>query len=101
KRYVQTLEHESPHVLIEPGPQRSGQMVEMDTRDHPFRQQTDGRQIDAAHKRQPAEDAIDVLRGISPRTYAGNKSTVLAHVVREFGGVENDAHVKEGEDNDQ
>src|SRR6266702_2874287 len=101
ERYVQAFEHEPPHVFIEPGAQSSGQVVQVDTGDKPFGQQADRRQIDAAHKSQPAQDAIDVLGGIAAGAYAGNESTVLAHVVREFGRVEDDADVKEGKKNDQ
>src|SRR4029077_14355307 len=88
-------------MVIEPGAQGSRQVVEMDTRDHPFWEKADSRQIDSSHKRQPAQDAVDVLGSIAAGAYPRNKSTVLAHVVREFSGVENDAHIKEGEKNDQ
>src|SRR5260370_21556357 len=97
----EALEHEPPHVLIEPGAHGSRQMVKMDTCNHPFREQAYSRQVNAAHKRQPAQDAIDVLGSIAPGAYAGNKSTVLTHVVGEFGRVENDADVKESEQDNQ
>src|SRR5579863_1748696 len=37
--------------------------------------------------------------GIASRTNAGNESAELAHVVREFGGIEHDAHVEKREQN--
>src|ERR1700730_5057730 len=101
KRHVESLQDESPHVIIEPGAQRSGQVVQMYAGDHPFRKQADSRQIDAAHKRQPAQDAVDVLRGVTAGAYPGNESAVLAHIVREFGGVKNNSDVKESEKDDE
>src|SRR5205807_2160176 len=101
ERYVQAFENEPPHVIIEPSAQGSRQMVEVDTGDHPFREQADSRQIDPAHKRQPTQDAIDVLGGVAAGAYAGNKSTVLAHVVCEFARVKNDADIKEGKNDNQ
>ena len=40
----------------------------------------------------------DVLR---PGRMPGNEPAVLAHVVGQLGGIENDAHVKEREKDDQ
>src|SRR5579872_2597583 len=98
---VQPFEHESPHMVIEPSAQSSGQMMEVNTRDHPFREQADRGEIDAADKGEPAQDAIDVLGGVAAGAYAGDEAAVLAHVVGQFGGVENNAHVEECKQNDQ
>src|SRR5438309_9241382 len=101
ERYVQAFEDEPPHVVIEPGAQVSGQAVEVDAGDHPSRKQAHSRQIDPAHKRQPAQNAIDMLGGVPAGPYAGNKYTGLAHVVCEFGRVEDNADVKEGKKDNQ
>src|SRR5579864_8079787 len=98
---VQPFEHESPHMVIEPGAQSSGQMMEVNTRDHPFREQTDCGEIDAADKGEPAQDAIDVLGGVAAGPYAGDEAAVLAHIVGKLGGIENDAHVEKRKQNDQ
>src|SRR6266851_2100367 len=69
--------------------------------DHqPLRKQADQREIHAAHERQPAENPVDVLGGVPPRPDAGNEPAVLAHVVREFGGIEHDSHIEKREQND-
>ena len=61
------FEHEAPHVVIEPRAQRAGQMLQVNARDHPFRQQANGGEIDAADEGEPAQNAIDVLGGIAAR----------------------------------
>src|SRR5579863_3876547 len=102
KLHVQTVEHEPPHVPIEPiaaKPYR--QVLQMNTGNHPFRKQADDGEIHASHKRQARENSIDVLRRIPPRADTGNEAAILPHVVRQFRGIENDAHVKESKENNQ
>ena len=40
-----------------------------------------------------------MLGGIASGANAGNKSAEFSHVVREFGGIEHDAHIEEREQN--
>src|ERR1700733_5752599 len=88
KRNVQTLEHEPPHVVVEPGAHDARQVLQVHACNHPFRQQAYGGEINAAHKSQAPQDAVDMLRRIAPRPDTWNESAVLAHVVRKLGGVE-------------
>src|SRR5215471_9538987 len=78
-----------------------GQVVQVNTGNHPLRQQADQGEIDRADERQPLQNAADVLAGISSGTNAGDKTAVLAHVVGEFGRIENDADVEKCEQQNQ
>src|ERR1700690_332013 len=79
----------------------SGQVLEMDSDNHPLRQQADNRKIEPANERQPGENPVNVVGGISPRTYSGNEAAVLAHVVCQLGGIKNNSHIKKREENNQ
>src|ERR1700722_1511250 len=76
-------------------------MVKMDTSNHPFRKQAHQCKINRADKRKALQDAADVLGGGASGTNARNEATILAHVVGQLRGVENDAHVKKSEHQDQ
>ncbi len=76
-------------------------MLQMDAGNHPLRQQANDRQIDAADEREPRQNAVDIFRRVAPGANAGNEAAVLAHVVGQLRGIENDPHVKEGEKDDQ
>src|SRR5215472_2470460 len=67
----------------------------MDSRNHPLRQQANNRQIHAPNERQTREYPVDMFRSISARANARNEAAILPHVVGEFRGIENDAHVEE------
>src|SRR5580704_19596561 len=101
KSDAQAFEQESPRVFVEPDADRTRQMLEMHAGNHPLGNQADDRQINSADERQPAQNPVDVLRRVPPRTNPRNKSAVLAHVVGKLGRIENDAHVKEREENNQ
>src|SRR6266852_5554137 len=88
-------------VRVKPGTNRPGQVVQVNARDHPLGQQADHGEIDAADKRQPAKNLVNVLGGIPSGPDAGNKPAVLAHVVGQLGGVEHNANVEKGEQDDQ
>src|SRR6266852_703854 len=72
----------------------------MDTGDQPFRQHTNQREIHGADQRQALQDFADVLAGGASRPDARNEAAILAHVVREFRRVEDDADVEEREQDD-
>src|SRR5713226_1284685 len=76
-------------------------MIQMDSGNQPFRQQTNQREIDGADEGQALQDLADVLAGGASRPDARNEPAVLAHVVRELGRIEDDADVEEREQNDQ
>src|SRR5712664_1716948 len=73
----------------------------MDAGDQPFRQQTNQREIDRADEGQTLQNLADMFAGGASRPDARNEAAILAHVVREFGRVEDDADVEEREQNDQ
>src|SRR6185437_7794430 len=99
--HAEAVQHEAPHVHVEPIAQRARQMQQVNAEHLPFRQDADQRQIHAADKRQPGKDPINVIRRVPPRSNAGYEAAILSHVIGEFGGVENDAHVKKREEDDQ
>src|SRR5580765_5019619 len=72
-------------------------MVEVNTRDHPFRQQADQRKINRADERQPLENLAYMLGSVASRPDSRDESAVLAHIVRKLRGIENDPDVKERE----
>src|SRR5258707_10711155 len=76
-------------------------MIQMDAGNQPFRQQTNQREIDGANERQALQNLADVLAGGTSRPDAGDETAILAHVVREFGRIEDNADVEEREQNDQ
>src|ERR1700674_3231097 len=80
KIYLQALQHEPPHVVVEPRSYK-WQVLKMDTGHQPLREQTNCRQIDSADERQAAKDAVDMLRGIAPRANSRDETAVLPHVV--------------------
>src|SRR5580658_2602668 len=93
KLHVQTVEHKSPHMLIEPITHEP-QMLQMNAGDHPFRKQTDNGEVDAADKRQARQNAIDVLGCVTSGPDPRNESAILPHVVGKLGGIENNAHIE-------
>ncbi len=76
-------------------------MVQMDTGDQPFRQQANQREIHGADQREALQNLADMLAGGASRPDARNEAAILAHVVREFRRVEDDADVEEREQDDQ
>ena len=52
---VQTFEHEAPHVIVKPHTY-PGQVLQMDAGDHPLGQEANHGQIEAADKREAAQD---------------------------------------------
>src|ERR1039457_6650501 len=75
-------------------------MVQLDPRDHDVRDQAEDRKIDTAHDRDLGQDVVHVVGGIPAGANPRNESTVLAHVVGRFVGIENDRDVEEAEEDD-
>src|SRR5579862_8983903 len=74
---AQTLENEAPHVVIEPGADGAGNVLQVNSGDHPLRDQANGRQVHTADKGEPAQDAVDVLGSVAPRADARHEPAVL------------------------
>src|SRR5712672_1821365 len=101
KLHAQTFQEPGREMAIEPATDAPPKMVEVDTGDQPLRQQTNYREVDGADKREALQNPADVLAGGASRPDARNEAAVLAHVVREFGRVEDDSDVEEREQDDQ
>ena len=76
------------------------QVIEVNTGNHPFRQQANQREIHCADQGQPLQNAADVFAGVAARTNARNEAAVLAHVVGKFSRIENDADIEKREQQD-
>src|SRR5271163_3426778 len=100
KLHIQSIQHEPPHVPVEPVAHQP-QMLQVNPGNHPFRQQANYRQIHAAHKREPRQNPVDVLRRVPPRTNPRHEPAVLPHVVRQLRGIKNNAHVEKCKKYDQ
>ena len=64
KLHTQTLEKPNGKVTIEPGTDAPSKMVEVNSRNHPFRQQADDCQIHRTDERQPLQDFADVFGSV-------------------------------------
>src|SRR5271165_2383473 len=76
-------------------------MVQVNSGNHPFRQQANNGQIDGADKREALQNFADIFGGGAARPDARYETAILPHVVRELRGIEHDAHVKECEQQNQ
>src|ERR1700735_2382321 len=92
KLHIQPGQNEARHVHIKPIPDQR-QMLQMDTGNHPFRQQANDRQVHAANERQSRQNPVDMIRSIASRPNSRNKSAILSHIVRKLRGIENNSHV--------
>src|SRR5712672_1386818 len=101
KLYAQTFQEPGRKVAIEPATNTPPKVVEMNTGNQPFGQQTNHREVDGADKREALQNLADMLAGGASRPDARNEAAILAHVVREFSRVEDNADVEEREQNDQ
>src|SRR5262249_20266148 len=80
--------------------QGTKQVVQVNTGDHPFRNERNNDEIQGADQGDAGENLIDMIGSAPPRTDAGNKPAVLAHVVGNFVWIEDDRHVEVREEND-
>src|SRR5579863_2062690 len=74
-------------------------MVEMDSRDHPLRNERNNDQVQSAHQCNSSQNLIDVIGSALARPDARDKSAILPHVVGNLVGVEDDGDVEVGEEN--
>src|SRR5215470_6723018 len=101
KRYSKPVQNPLREVPVKPvAAEPVRQVVQVDARDHPFRKQANQREINGADEGKPLQDGADVFRGAAARADARNKTAVLAHVVGEFRGVENDADIEKRKQDD-
>ena len=87
-------------MAVKPRANAPTDVVQVNSSDEPFGKQADHGEIDAADKSKPLQNLADVLRSSAARPYARNEAAVLAHVVREFRGIENNPNVEEREQDD-
>src|SRR5713101_2962755 len=85
---------------IKPRTDSPAEVIQVNTGDQPFRQQTNQAKIDGADKGQPLQNLADVLGGRAARPNPRNESAILAHVVRKLRRIENDSDVEEREQDD-
>src|SRR5713226_2635833 len=85
---------------IKPRTDSPAEVIQVNTGDQPFRQQTNQAKIDGADKGQPLQNLADMLGGGAARPDARNESAILAHVVRKLRRIENDSDVEEREQDD-
>src|SRR5580700_4393855 len=97
KLHAQTFQKPHREVAIKPGTDAPSNMVKVNARDHPFRQQTNDRKINRTDERQPLQNLADMLGRVAPGPDAGNESSVLAHIVRKLRWIENNSDIKERE----
>ncbi len=98
---AETVENGTRCMRVKPTANRARQMLQVNAAKHEFGHQADNRQIDATNKSEPAQNATDVFGSIASGPYSGNKTAVLAHVVRKLGGIKNNANIKERENDDE
>src|SRR6185437_2034564 len=102
KLHAEPIEDEAPRMGIKPiAAQPGGQVLQVDARNHPFRQKANDGEINATYERQPRKYSIDMFGRVSSRTDSRHEPAILPHVIRQLGGIENDAHIEEGEEDDQ
>src|SRR5215813_274676 len=84
-------------MAVKPATDAPAEVVEVDTGQHPFRQQANQSKVYAADKGQALQNLADVFARVAARTDARNEAALLAHVVRELGRIEHDADVEKRE----
>src|SRR5512139_187987 len=93
------LGDEPGQVGFEPGPD-PGQGLDPEAGDQELGQDGHGGEVDRAGQGDPAEDVVDVVGRVLARPDAGDEPAVLAEVVGDVDGVEDDRDVEVGEEDD-
>src|SRR6185312_541429 len=75
-------------------------MVEVNTRNQEHRDDGDEAQIDATDERKASEDVVDEVRGPLAGANAGDKASVLAHIVCDIVRAEDDRDIEVCEEDD-
>ena len=97
KVHAKALQKPRREMTVKPAADAPADVVEVNTGEHPLREQTDDGEIDRADKGEALQNLTDVLAGVTAGTNAGNKTAVLAHVVREFGRIKHDTDIEKRE----
>src|SRR5215471_11891338 len=101
KVHAQTVQNPLGENAVKPvAAKPDRQVIEVNARDHPLRKKANQRQIHGADQGQALQDTADVLAGIASGTNTGNEAAVLAHIVGEFGGIEDDTHIEKRKQQD-
>src|SRR6202167_778362 len=95
--YPQTVGHPGRQVLEDSSDER--QVVQLNTRNHPLRDQRNQNQVERADQRNPGEDVVDEIRSSLAGPDAGNKTSPLPHVVGNLVRIEHDRDIEVGEEN--
>src|ERR1700728_3910505 len=74
-------------------------MVEMDTGNHPFRNERNDDQVQGPHERDARQNLVNEIGGALAGTDARDKSAVLAHVVGDFARIKHDRNIEISEEN--
>src|SRR5258705_445501 len=98
--HPQTVSDPGGQSFKQPAPQPIRQVVQMDTRDHPFRNKGNDDQIQRTHQCDVGEYFIDVVGGALARSDAGDKSAILPHIVGNLAWVKDDRHIEVREEDD-
>src|SRR5262249_15006741 len=77
-----------------------GQMIDVKSRNHEFRNDGDQSQVDGPREGNSGQNGFNVFGGFLPRADARDEPTVLAHVVGHLSGIKNDRRVEVTEEND-
>src|SRR4029077_8829069 len=91
---------ECGEVAVKPRTDAPSDVIQVDTRDQPFRQKANQAEVNGADEGQPLQNLADVLGGGAARPDPRNESAILAHVVRELRRVKNDPDVEERKQDD-
>src|SRR5271156_315325 len=76
------------------------EVVEVDSADEELRNDGDDDEIEGADQRDAGEHVVDEVGGALAGADAGDEATVLAHVVGDVVGTEDDGDVEVGEEDD-
>ena len=97
---AQTLRDPRRHHRVEARAD-PGDPVDLEPGDQELGQHRHRRQVERADDGEPGQDAVDVLRGAPSGPDAGDEPAVLAHVLGQVGGIEDDRHVEVREEDDR
>src|SRR5437016_14086809 len=85
-------------MLVDPSADK-WQVLDMNAGDHPFGNQGNQGKVNAADQRQVGQEACEVLRRIVAGTDARDEAPVLADVIGDVIGIEDDGYVEVCEEN--
>src|SRR5579884_2166589 len=99
---VEAMKKPTGKVRIKPRTsQPRWEVVQPQTRKHDFRDDSDQSKVEAAHPCNLRKNFIQMIRCPLAGTNAGNKTSLLANIIRDFIRVINDRKIKVREENDE